>query len=62
MIVLCDRKQCLNNRRGRCIAECVTYKGRCVDYVTAHDASHHKGGRCHKVNGKFKPDSAKVFK
>lgn len=60
--VYCNRRKCLNNRGGKCTAESIVYEGRCETYSTFYSMSKNKGGKCHKVHGKFKADSVKVFK
>lgn len=60
--VVCNKRKCLNNRDGECVADVIEYDGLCQSYITAVHSSKVHCGICRRDKGKLKRKGGEVLK
>ncbi len=60
--VCCNKKQCLNNRKGWCSANAICIDGQCKSYAPPNTLMSPRVGKCHKERGKYKSNNSIVLK
>lgn len=60
--IICTKKRCLNNCKGKCKAAQIYYDGLCQTYATARNGMQNKAGRLVKRGGRYKEPPKNVLK
>ena len=60
--VHCNKKQCLNNRKGWCMAKAIHIDGMCRSYAPASSLINKKNTNIVKRSGRYKQGPSEVLK
>ena len=60
--IMCCKRKCLNNKKGKCTANVIEYDGLCQTYITQGNASKSACGLCVRSNGKLKRKGGEVLR
>ena len=60
--VCCHKRQCLNNRKGWCVANAISLDSQCQSYVTSNRMMVKQCAKVRKDKGKYKTNDNIVLK